>query len=114
MSLNAKQAKFTECISKLIVWAFENELPVILSEAYRTPEQAALNAEKGSGIKNSVHTKKLAVDMFRYKDGTISWNGEDYTALGEKWKSMHEDARHGGDFAKPDHVHFSFRHKGVM
>ena len=114
MGLNAKQAEFTICLAALIVWCSENDYPVILAEAYRTPEQAALNAEAGTGIANSLHTKKLAADMFRVKDGTITWDHLEYKPVGEKWKSMHVDARWGGDFRSKDSVHFSFEHKGVQ
>ena len=114
MGLNAKQAEFTICLAELIVWAFDNDFPLILAEAYRTPEQAALNAENGTGISNSLHTKKLAADMFRVKGGTITWDNEEYEPVGEKWKSMHVDARWGGDFQSKDSVHFSFEHEGVQ
>lgn len=114
MSLNAKQVEFTRCVGKLLTYASKYGLDVILAEAFRTPEQARIYAEQGKGIKNSVHTKKLAVDLFRFKDGTISWNTDDYARLGEYWKSLHPLARWGGDFKRRDAVHFSFEHNGVM
>ena len=113
MSLNAKQALFTECIGRLLRYAFANGLPVIIAEAYRTPEQAEIYARQGKGIKNSVHRKKLAVDLFRFKNGTISWDKKDYEDLGRYWKSLNPDARWGGDFKNRDAVHFSFEHNGV-
>jgi hypothetical protein len=88
---------------------------VILAEAFRTKEQAEIYAASGRGILNSVHRKKLAVDLFRYKDGTISWDVEDYTQLGQYWKTLHPDARWGGDFlGRRDAVHFSFEHNGYL
>jgi len=112
MGLNTKQAEFTQCLGEFITWCFDNGYPVILAEAYRTPEQAALNADAGVGILNSVHCKKLAADMFRVKDGTVTWAFEDYEPLGAEWKTKHDDARWGGDFGSKDAVHFSFEHKG--
>ena len=113
MTLNEKQALFTHNIAQLIVWAFKNNLPVIGAELFRTPEQAALYAKAGKGIKNSVHTKKLALDLFRVVDGSVSWAYSDYEKLGRKWTSMHELARWGGDWPRRDAVHFSFEHNGV-
>ena len=114
MSLNAKQSEFTACIAELITWAFDNGYPLILAEAFRTPEQAALNAESGAGISNSLHTKKLAVDMFRVVDGTITWDLDEYKPVGDKWVTIHADARWGGNWKKKDAVHFSFTHGGVQ
>lgn len=114
MSLNEKQSEFTACIAELITWAFDNGYPLILAEAFRTPEQAALNAEAGSGISNSNHCKKLAVDMFRIKNGTITWDLLEYKPVGEKWLTIHTDARWGGNFKSKDAVHFSFEHEGVQ
>jgi len=113
MSLNKKQVEFTKCVGRLLHAAHQQGIDVILAEAYRTPEQARWYAEQGKGIVNSVHTKKLAVDLFVYKDGTVSWDKADYSRLGGIWKALHPLARWGGDFKRRDAVHFSFFHNGV-
>ena len=113
MTLNEKQALFTQHIAQLIVWAFHQDLPVIGAELFRTPEQAQIYADQGKGIKNSVHTKKLALDLFRVVDGKVSWEFSEYEKLGKKWETMHELARWGGHFRNRDAVHFSFEHNGV-
>lgn len=114
MGLNAKQAEFTHCMGKLIVWCFKNGYPVFGAEWFRTNEQAEIYAKQGKGIKNSVHRKKLAVDLFRLVDGKLSWDKKHYEPVGKKWKTLHPDARWGGDFKRRDAVHFSFIHNGVM
>lgn len=114
-SLNAKQREFSFCLAKLLTFAFKHNLDVIVAEVYRPPETAKIYAEKGIGIVKSVHTKKLAADLFRYKDGTVSWKVDDYEQLGKYWKTLHPDARWGGDFLdRRDAVHFSFEHNGVV
>lgn len=115
MSLNRKQARFTYKIAQLICWANEElHVQLIGAELFRTKEQAEIYKEQGKGILNSVHRKKLALDMFVYKNGTISWDIEDYRPIGEKWKTMDPDARWGGDMLnRRDSVHFSFIHNGV-
>lgn len=114
MSLNQKQVAFTRLQAEFQVWCFRNGYEIIEAESFRPPWVAAEYARQGKGIKNSVHTKKLARDLFLMKDGKITWNPEDYRPLGEKWKSMDERARWGGDFKNRDAVHFSFEHRGVM
>ena len=114
MSLNTKQVEFTATLGKFLVWCSRAGYDVILAEVFRTKEQAELNVAMERGILNSVHRKKLAADMFRYKDGTVTWNTEDYRRMGEKWKTLHPMARWGGDFRRRDAVHFSFEHNGVM
>ena len=114
MSLNEKQARFTSKIAQLIVWANDNGIYLIGSELFRTPEQAEINAAKGVGIKNSVHRKKLALDMYVYKGGKILWSGPEYKQVADKWKTMDPDARWGGDFRRRDVYHYSFIHGGVM
>lgn len=113
MTLNEKQVEFTATLGKFLVWCAKQGYLVILAEVFRTREQAEIYAKAKKGIKNSVHTKKLAADMFRYLNGTVTWKHEDYAAMGKKWKSMHPLARWGGDFKGRDAVHFSFEHKGV-
>ena len=112
MTLNEKQTEFTNCIARLISWAFDNDIKVILAEAYRTKEQAEIYALSGKGIRNSAHCYKLAVDLFVFTGSTVSWDSDDYEDLGKKWKTMHPLARWGGDFNNRDCVHFSFEHKG--
>jgi hypothetical protein len=113
MTLNQKQVLFTATLGKFLAWCAQRGYEVILAEVFRTNEQAAIYAKAGKGIKNSVHTKKLAGDMFLMKNGKITWDADDYAPLGKKWKSMHELCRWGGDFKGRDAVHFSFEHNGV-
>lgn len=111
LGLNHKQAEFSRCLGHLLNYAFVTGQDVIVAEVYRPPEMARLNAERGVGIVNSVHTKKLAADLFRFKDGTVSWDVEDYRDLADFWKRLHPMARWGGDFkSRVDAVHFSFQH----
>jgi hypothetical protein len=113
MSLSALQAEFTETLGRFLVWCEENDYPVIIAEVFRTKEQAAIYKAAGKGILNSAHCKKLAADLFRVVDGTVSWDREEYRIPGGKWKTMHELARWGGDWPRRDAVHFSFEYKGV-
>lgn len=111
--LHDKQAEFSLMVAALITWAYEQDYEITLGEAYRTPEQAALNATTGSGIANSLHTKRLAIDLMLFRAGVYLTKSEEYKALGEKWKSLSPLNRWGGDFSKPDGNHFSIEHEGV-
>lgn len=113
MGLNAKQVEFTKCMAEFQVWCFKKGYEIIEAESFRPRWVAEEYARRGKGIKNSVHTKKLARDLFRVVGGTVSWNTEDYAALGKEWKRRHPLARWGGDFRNRDAVHFSFEHNGV-
>lgn len=48
MTLSEKQQLFTKLIAQLILWADEKGYRLTFGEAYRTPEQAALNAKKAA------------------------------------------------------------------
>lgn len=112
MTLSQKQAKFTLMIAKLIIWANDHNYALTFGEAYRTPEQAVLNAKSGKGITNSVHTQRLAVDFNLFTDGLYQTSTEAYRPLGEYWKSL--GGAWGGDFkSRPDGNHFSLEHNGV-
>jgi len=112
MTLGEKQRVFAFNVGRLIVWANAQGYQVTLGEAYRTPEQAALNAAKGSGISNSLHTQRLAIDLNLFRDGAFLSDSEDHRPLGEYWKLMYPDNRWGGDFSKPDGNHYSMTHEG--
>ncbi|QGH62591.1 M15 family metallopeptidase [Serratia proteamaculans] len=112
MTLSEKQQLFTKLIAQLILWADEKGYRLTFGEAYRTPEQAALNAKKGSGISNSLHTKRLAVDLNLFINGQYQTNSTAYLALGEFWESI--GGSWGGRFRdRPDGNHFSLEHEGV-
>lgn len=114
MTLEEKQQRFTELVARLITWAYENGYALTFGEAWRTPEQAALNAAKGSGITNSLHIKRLAIDLNLFLDGQYQTVTEAYRRLGEYWKTLDPEARWGGDFMRPDGNHFSITHDGFQ
>lgn len=112
MTLSEKQQLFTGLIAQLITWANDRGMRLTFGEAWRTPEQAALNAKKGSGIANSLHTQRLAVDFNLFVNGEYKTRTEDYRALGEYWESL--GGSWGGRFkSNPDGNHFSLEHNGV-
>ena len=113
MTLGEKQRRFTGLVGKLITWAYDNGYELTFGDAYRSPDEAARNAQVGKGIANSLHTKRLAVDLNLFIDGQYKNLSEAYRPLGEYWKSLDPEARWGGDFTRPDGNHFSMEFEGV-
>jgi hypothetical protein len=116
MTLGQKQRIFTRLVGRLIEWAYQNGYELTFSESYRTTEQAAIYAKQGKGIKNSLHTKRLAIDLNLFKDGTYLTKSEDYLPLGIVWEQMSGDGYKccwGGRFKRPDGNHFSIEHEGI-
>ena len=112
MTLSEKQQLFVYMIAQLISFAQEKGLRLTFGEAYRTPEQAKLNARTGKGISNSLHTQRLAVDFNLVVNGQYKTRTEDYLPLGEYWESI--GGSWGGRFkSNPDGNHFSLEHNGV-
>lgn len=109
--LSTKQFRFSLLVSHLLQKAHEMGYDVSLGEAYRSPQEAARLALAGLGIRNSLHTKRLAIDINLFKDGVYLTNGDDYQPLGEWWEQQAPDARWGGRFK--DGNHFSLEHEGV-
>src|SRR5574337_194561 len=105
------QTNFAYMVGQFLIWIFENhEVTVTFGEAYRTPEQAALNAAKGTGIAQSLHTSRLAIDLNLYIDGVYQTNTAAYEPLGVYWESI--GGSWGGRFSKPDGNHFSLAYGG--
>ena len=98
-------------VAKLITWAYAGGYELTFGETYRTPEQAALNAKTGAGISNSLHTKRLAVDLMLWKDGVYQTDSKAYEPLGKYWESI--GGSWGGRFSRPDGNHFSCMWEGV-
>lgn len=109
-TLSQKQRRFTKMIGELIVWAYANGYELTFGEAYRTPEQAAWNAQRGIGISKSLHTERLAVDFNLFIEGIYQGDSRLYQHVGEKWESM--GGAWGGRFTRPDGNHFSLAHEG--
>jgi hypothetical protein len=99
-SLRPRQEVFTRNIAKLIEHIFSIGMTCTFGDAFRSEEQAKLNAEKGVGIKNSLHCIRLAVDLNLF-DSAGKYLKEctpDYTSVGQYWESLHADNRWGGFF----------------
>ena len=99
MELWQKQAIFAKNAAMLLIDMHNMEFNPTLSEAYRTPEQAALNAKDGKGIAHSLHMDRLAIDInLLDKDGKYLTDKESYKQFGDYWKTLHPFNRWGGDF----------------
>lgn len=101
LTLGQAQRKFTRMIASLVVWAYDHGYELTYGEAYRTPEQAALNAKTGKGIANSLHTQRLAVDFNLFKGDKFLTGTEDHRPLGEYWESI--GGAWGGRFNDGNH-----------
>jgi len=112
-TLGQRQRRFLPLVAKLIDYAYAQGYELTVGEGYRTPEQAALNAQHGSGIANSLHTLRLAIDLQLFKDGIYLTAPEPYQPLGEFWKNLDPDCAWGGDFKSRDANHFSLSWGGI-
>lgn len=108
MTLGQKQRKFTKMVALLILYAYERGYELTFAEAYRTPEQAALNAKAGKGISTSLHLDRLAVDFNLFRNGKYLTQTGDHRPLGEFWESI--GGTWGGRFN--DGNHYSLTHGG--
>lgn len=114
MTLGEKQRLFTKCVGQLINWSYANGYELTFGDAFRSPEQAALNAQKGSGIANSLHTQRLAIDLNLFINGVYQSDSSVYKPLGDFWKSLDAGCCWGGDFTtRADGNHFSITWNGV-
>ena len=111
------QFTFSRLLPRLLDKAYSLGLSVTVGEAYRTPQQAKLNADAGSGIVNSLHTQRLAIDLQLFRDSIYLMDTKDYESLGEYWEQLGVQEKvplaWGGRFSKPDGNHFSLGFQGV-
>jgi hypothetical protein len=110
MTLREKQSLFVKLVAELIQFATQAGYEITFGEAWRTPEQAALNAKSGKGIKNSLHIERLAIDLNLFRDGKYLTGIEGHQTLGEWWENRHELCAWGGKFGDPNH--YSLTHEG--
>lgn len=113
MTLREKQSIFANLVAELIFQAQKMGYAVTLGEALRSPEEAARLAKLGTGIKNSLHIDKLAIDINLFKDGKFLDKTEDHLKLGEWWEEQSFgdiQCKWGGRFK--DGNHYSIAHGG--
>lgn len=113
-TLSQEQAIFAQNVAKLIEYIFAKGFVCSLGETYRTPAQAAIYAKEGKGILDSLHCKRLAIDINLFSvDGKYFPETPDYEPFGVYWESLHPSNRWGGRFKeRPDGNHFEMQDLG--
>lgn len=115
MSLLEKQKLFSKFLARFLHDLHLRGYEVTMGETYRPPEMAEIYASQGKGIKNSLHTLKLAVDLNIFYQGTYLKTVEELEIPGRLWKAYTCSIAQtcwGGDFKVPDANHFSIFHNG--
>jgi hypothetical protein len=101
MSLTVNiQAKFLLNVCSLISFATSKGFQVTGGELERTAEQAALNAKNGTGIANSMHCIRRAIDLNFYLGGVLKSDKASLEVIGKYWESL--GGTWGGRFTKYD------------
>jgi hypothetical protein len=103
------QANFALNVSMLINYIFREGYATTLGEAYRPQFVQDKYYEEGkTHTLTSQHTKRLAIDLNLFIDGTyISGDNPVWHDLGTYWKSLNPAHRWGGDFESlKDYNHF--------
>lgn len=115
-ALQRKQFAFSALLPHLLDCALAKGYDVQLGELWRPPEMAAIYKARGTGIKNSLHELRLAVDLILYRNGIKTEDRRDYEPLGRFWgklSTLTDTCCWGGDFKRPDVFHFSLEHQGI-
>jgi hypothetical protein len=138
MTLGEKQRLFLQLFHEWLGWALAQGYEFTWGEAFRSDEQAEINAigamgretvaqlvarafpylarairnnGKANGIRATAHANKLALDLNLFIDGEYQTTTEAWKPLGEKWESLHPLCRWGGRFGDGNHI--SIEHNGV-
>lgn len=110
MTLGEKQRLFGKLLGTLLTHIYGEGYEVTVDWCYRPPEVAAYYASLGIGIRNSLHTLKLAVDLNLFKDGVWLSDTKDHEPIGVFWEGLHPLCRWGGRFG--DGNHYALFHEG--
>ena len=107
MKLAEKQIFFAQKLGLLLIEANRQNIPVKITELYRTPERQKLLVAKGlSKTMYSKHLQGLAVDLAIIKDGQYIIDIEMYRSLGVYWESLGNTTWGGNWDGLKDGVHF--------
>lgn len=106
MTLREKQSLFIRLLARLILHAELLGYELTGGDLYR-------DKRCDYGHPQSLHRKRLAVDLNLFIDGDYQRESEAHEPLGSFWKSLHPLCRWGGDFSDPDGNHYSLEHDGI-
>ena len=102
MTLREKQSRFVHMIAMLILHAEHLGYTLSFGDAYRSPRVKY-------GLRNSLHRKRLAIDLNLFKNGRYLTSTKAHEPLGHYWESI--GGTWGGRF--DDGNHYSLEHNGV-
>jgi len=111
MTLFDKQTIFAENVQHLIWYIGSIGHRCTLGEVYRTKEQAEIYVKAGKGILDSLHCKKLAIDINIFDNqGNYLTDIQSLEPFGKYWESLNKLNRWGGRFKElPDADHFEMQ-----
>lgn len=99
--LYLQQAEFAQDVTQLLFFIFQSGYLCTFGEAWRSEMQALYYFHEGKGIKNSLHCKRLAIDINLFtQDGKYLSDGKQYERIGRFWESLNYLNRWGGWFTK--------------
>ena len=107
MSLAKSQQTFSLDIIKLLLFMQSKGYSFTFGDAYRDPELAAIFAKEGKGIVDSLHCKRLALDINLFDNsGTFLPETSSHEQFGKYWESLNVANRWGGNFKRIDGNHY--------
>lgn len=111
MALVTEQAAFLQDAAKLVVYATEQGWTVTAGELFRTAEQQAIYVKTGrSKTNNSLHLKRLAIDLNFFRDGKLVYDVDALRPIGQFWESLSPKNSWGGNWNSfKDVPHFERR-----
>ena len=96
MSLRKHQSEFMRALGLLILYAYHMGYELTGGDLHAT-----------SGHKNnSLHYRKLAIDLNLFKDGEYLTETDDHRPLGAFWESLDERCRWGGRWNDGNHYEY--------
>lgn len=108
MLLSELQRLFARDTVLLFQYIDEEGYAFTYGEAMRSAEQAEIYAKSGKGITDSLHCKRLAIDINIFNEkGEYLDDTKSYTKFGCFWEHLSPSNRWGGNFkSRVDGNHF--------
>jgi hypothetical protein len=99
MRLSEKQMLFAQDTARLFNYIWETGNQFTYGRAYDTPEEQQRLFDAGlSETLNSLHLKRLAIDLNIFVDGELTYDVDTLRHIGEFWKSLSPNNEWGGSW----------------